>query len=103
MAKSLLLVFCCAFLTQGLWAQTPRRDTAIPQKLEFKKAGPGRAAHPAYFTKKASFGDTDTSRSLMYMRSGKRDSVQLGLPARKNKKIDFQIKATQREPLFRRQ
>jgi hypothetical protein len=47
--------------------------------------------------------ETDNVRSLMYTGPTRRDSVQLGLPALKSKKIDFQIKTGQREPLFRRQ
>jgi hypothetical protein len=103
MAKSLLLLLCCAIFSRGLLAQAARPDTALPQKLEFKKTGPGWAVHPTPFTRKMSFGETDSARSLMYMRPGKRDSIQLGLPVRKNKKIDIQMKAGQREPLFRRQ
>lgn len=101
MAKSLLLLFCCACLSRTLLGQAPRPDTAIPQKLELKKAGPGLAGRPAYFTKKTPGMGTDSVRSLMYMRPARRDSLQLRLPAQKNKKVE--VKAGHQEPLFRRQ
>jgi hypothetical protein len=103
MAKSFLLLLCCVFLSRSLRAQAPRPDTALPQKLELKKASPGWADHPKYFTKKMPGTGTDSTRSLMYMGPGRRDSLQLRLPVKKNKKVDLQVKANQREPLFRRQ
>lgn len=103
MAKSLLLLLCCAFLSRTLWAQAPRPDTAFPQKLQLKRADLGWADHPAYFTKKTSDPETDSVRSLMYLGPAKRDSLQLQLPVMKNNKLDIQIKAGKGEPLFRRQ
>jgi hypothetical protein len=103
MAKSLLLLLCCAFLFQTLWAQAPRPDTVFPQKLQLKKADLGWAGHPAYFTKKMSDPEADSVRSLMYVGPARRDSFQLQLPVMKNNKLDLQIKAGKREPLFRRQ
>jgi len=103
MAKSLLLLLCCAFLSRALRAQAPRPDTALPQKLQLKKADLSWADHPTYFTKKMPDPETDSVRSLMYVGPAKRDSFQLQLPAIKNNKVGFQIKAGQREPLFRRQ
>ena len=103
MAKSLFLLFCCVFVSRALWAQAPRPDTALPQKLNIKKASPGWADHPKYFTKKLPGTGTDSTQSLMYMKPGKRDSLQLRLPAQKNKKVELQIKARQREQMLRRQ
>ena len=103
MAKSLLLLLCCAFLSRALRAQAPRPDTALPQKLQLKKADLGWADHPAYFTKKTPDSGTDSVRSLMYAGSARRDSFQLQLPVIKNNKVGVQIKTGRREPLFRSQ
>ena len=107
MAKSLLLLLCCAFFFPALRAQDrPTSDeqllvyTSLPQKLEFRKAAIGWTYHPSYFLKKT---DTDDdARSILYQ-PVRRDSFQLDLPRLKAHPVDFHAKLGRREPLFREQ
>jgi hypothetical protein len=105
MVKPILLLLCCVFLSRSLLAQAPRTDTALPQKLQFKKADFYGNDQLAYFIKKlpASSG-SDSVRSLMYLGPPvKRDSFQLQLPVMKNINAGIQIKAVHHEPLYRQQ
>jgi hypothetical protein len=107
MAKSFLLLLCCAFFFQGLWAQDRqtadeqlRANTAIPQKLELRKADIAWASHPNYFAKKRE--TDDDARSILYQ-PVRRDSFQLDLPRLKSHAVDFHAHMGRREPLFREQ
>jgi hypothetical protein len=107
MAKSLLLLLCCAFFFQTLRAQD--RQTAneqllvyagLPQKLEFRKADIGWTYHPNYFAKKIEADDD--ARSILY-HPVRRDSFQLDLPRLKSHTLDVHAHVGRREPLFREQ
>jgi hypothetical protein len=107
MAKSFLLLLCCAFFFQGLWAQDRqtadeqlRVDTAIPQRLELRKADIGWVSHPLYFAKKM---DTDDDmRSILYQ-PVRRDTFDLDLPKLKNHSVDVRAHVHRPLPLFREQ
>jgi hypothetical protein len=107
MAKSLLLLLCCAFFFQALRAQDRQTAdgqllvyTGLPQKLEFRKADIGWSSHPNYFAKKV---DTDDDvRSILY-RPVRRDSFNLDLPKLKNQSVDVRARVHRPLPLFREQ
>jgi hypothetical protein len=96
MVKPLLLLLCCVVLSFSLRAQAPRSDTAIPQKLELKKADTGFTKHPVYFTRKRTNGETDSVRSLMYVGPVRKDSMNLRLPPTKANKVDIKVRAGNR-------
>jgi hypothetical protein len=106
MAKSFLLLLCCAFSLQGLLAQDRQTAneqllvyTGIPQKLDLRKADFGWAIHPNYFIRKT---DEDDVQRILYQ-PAKRDTFQLDLPKLKNHGVDLHAHVGRREPLFREQ
>jgi len=103
MAKSSLLLLCCTLFACSVWAQKPITEASIPQKLTFKKADLGWTANSNYFPRKAWDAGDDESRSILYSGFRKTEPVDLRLPELRNKKVDFQIKAGKREPLFKNQ
>ena len=111
MAKSLILLLCLC-IQQGLRAQDYKTaDTAIPQKLELRKAGVGWVDHPNFsdypnapdapnfFAKKP--GEGDTARSILYLGPPKQDSFDLNLPKMQSAHVSFRASAHRPLPLFR--
>jgi hypothetical protein len=108
MAKSLLLLLCCAFLFQDLRAQDRQTAdeqllvyTGIPQKLEFRKADIGWSSHYSYFARKTETGDDDI-KSILYQ-PVRKDSFELDLPKLKSHSIDVRASVHRPLPLFREQ
>jgi hypothetical protein len=102
MAKSSLPLLCCTLFACSVWAQKTISDPLIPQKLTFKKADLGWKANASYFPRKT-WDAGDDSRSILYTGQRKKNPVDLRLPELRARKVDFELKAKQREPLFRRQ
>ncbi|HEY4109581.1 hypothetical protein [Puia sp.] len=104
MAKSPFVLLCCTLFACSVWAQTTTTsDPAIPQKLQFKKTNFSWVANTSYFPKRAWDDVDDNFRSMMYTGPRKKEAIDLRLPEFRNKKVDFQLKAGPRDPLFRRQ
>ena len=107
MAKSFLLLLCCALFFQALQAQDRQTAdeqllvyTGLPQKLEFRKADIGWASHPSYFVRKV--GTDDDTRSILYQ-PVRRDSFNLDLPKLKIHSVDVRATVHRPLPLFREQ
>jgi hypothetical protein len=107
MAKSLVLLLCCAFFFQALRAQDRQTAdeqllvyTGFPQKLEFRKADIGWSSHPNYFAKK--IDADDDVRSILYQQV-RRDSFNLDLPKLKNQSFDVHAHVHRPLPLFSEQ
>jgi hypothetical protein len=107
MAKSLLLLLCCAFFFQALQAQDRQTAdeqllvyTGFPQKLEFRKADIGWSSHPIYFAKKL---DTDDDVRSILFQPVRRDTFNLDLPKLKNQSVDVRAHVHRPLPLFREQ
>jgi hypothetical protein len=100
MAKSILLPLCFLILMQGLRAQDYKSpDTALPQKLELRKAGIGWADHPNYFAKKAE--DNDSTPSIVYLGPPRKDSIDLNLPPVQASRVSLRTSMHRPLPLFR--
>ena len=103
MAKSSLLLLCCTLFACSVWAQRSTTDPFIPQRLTFQRADFRWTANSNCFVKKAWVAGEDDSRSILYTGPQKKETFDLRLPELRNKKVDLQIKAGKREPLFRSQ
>ena len=103
MAKSSILLLCCTLFACSVWAQRSISDPFIPQKLTFQRADFRWTGNSNYFVKKAWVAGENDSRSILYLGPRKKEAFDLRLPEMKYRKVDFEIKAGKREPLFRRE